>query len=265
MDISWYLYPLAILAGILAGIINTLAGSGSLVTLAMLDVMGIPANIANATNRVGVAVQNIVGIGTFQQSGNMSIRSQNVWLIVPAVVGSGFGAWLATNLDKEQMRTAIGIIMCLMLVVIFIRPNRWLRDESEVEPGRPSIGMIGLFFVIGIYGGFIQAGIGVFLLSALVLGIGYSLKEANMIKLVIVLFLTLGALVVFWWQGLIWWGIGLFMAIGQSIGAWMGARFATQYENANVWVRRLLIAVVVLSIIRFFGITELILGWFASA
>ena len=258
MDISWYLYPLAILAGILAGIINTLAGSGSLVTLAMLDVMGIPANVANATNRVGVAVQNIVGIGTFQQSGNMQVRSQNVWLIVPSVIGAGFGALLAANLDKDQMRTVIGIVMCIMLVVIFIRPNRWLRDESEVKPGRPTIWMMLLFFVIGIYGGFIQAGIGVFLLSALVLGMGYSLKEANMIKLVIVLFLTIGALFIFWRQGLIWWGIGALMAVGQSIGAWMGARFATQYENANVWVRRLLIAVIIISIIRFFGITEMI-------
>lgn len=260
MDISWYLYPLAIFAGILAGIINTLAGSGSLVTLAMLDAMGIPANVANATNRVGVAVQNIVGIATFQRSGNMPLRRQSIWLVVPSVIGAGIGAWLASSLDKDQMRTVIGIVMCVMLVVILIRPNQWLREQSEVKPGRPSFLTLGLFFVIGIYGGFIQAGIGVFLLSALVLGMGYSLKEANMVKLVIVLFLTIGALFIFWRQGLIWWGIGALMAVGQSIGAWLGARFATQYDNANVWVRRLLITVVVISIFRFFGITALLFG-----
>lgn len=260
MDIAWYLYPLAILAGALAGVINTLAGSGSLVTLAMLDAMGIPANVANATNRVGVAVQNIVGIGTFRQSGKIELRSQSAWLILPSVLGAAIGARLASSLEAEQMRFVIGIVMCIMLVVIFIRPNRWLREESEVKPGRPSIGMLGLFFVIGIYGGFIQAGIGVFLLSALVLGMGYSLKEANMVKLIIVLFLTIGALYIFWRQGLIWWGIGALMAVGQSVGAWMAARFATQYENANVWVRRLLIAVVVISIVRFFGLVELIIG-----
>lgn len=260
MDIAWYLYPLAILAGALAGIINTLAGSGSLVTLAMLDAMGIPANVANATNRVGVAVQNIVGISTFQSSGKIGVRSQSAWLVLPSVLGAIIGAWLATSLEKDQMRFAIGIVMCIMLVVIFIRPNQWLSEKSDVRPGRPSIWMLGLFFVIGIYGGFIQAGIGVFLLSALVLGMGYSLKEANMVKLIIVLFLTIGALFIFWRQGLIWWGIGALMAVGQSLGAWMAARFATQYENANVWVRRLLIAVVVISIVRFFGLVELFFG-----
>ncbi len=256
MEISWYLYPLAILAGVLAGIINTLAGSGSLVTLAMMDAMGIPANIANATNRVGVALQNIVGIATFQKSGNMQLGTQSVWLIGPALLGSGVGAWLASVLDAASMRQVIGYVMILMLIVILIKPNRWLRQESEVPEGRPAAWKLGLFFIIGIYGGFIQAGVGVFLLSALVLGIGYSLKEANMIKLVIVLVTTIFALAIFWWQGLIWWGIGALMGVGQSIGAWMAARFATRYDNANLWVRRLLITVVVIAIVRAFNLLE---------
>lgn len=256
MEIAWYLYPLAILAGVLAGIINTLAGSGSLVTLAMLDAMGIPANIANATNRVGVALQNIVGIATFQKSGNMRLGTESLWLIGPALLGSGVGAWLASILDADSMRQVIGYVMILMLIVILIKPNRWLRAESEVPDERPALWKLGLFFVIGIYGGFIQAGVGVFLLSALVLGVGYSLKEANMIKLVIVLVVTIFALAIFWQQGLIWWGIGALMGVGQSIGAWMAAHFATRYENANLWVRRLLIAVVVIAIIRSFNLLD---------
>lgn len=256
MEIIWYLYPLAILAGVIAGIINTLAGSGSLVTLAMLDAMGIPANIANATNRVGVALQNIVGIATFQKSGNMTLGTGSMWLIGPALLGSGVGAWLASILDADSMRQVIGYVMILMLIVILIKPNRWLRAESEVSEERPALWKLGLFFVIGIYGGFIQAGVGVFLLSALVLGVGYSLKEANMIKLVIVLVVTIFALAIFWQQGLIWWGIGALMGVGQSIGAWMAARFATRYENANLWVRRLLITVVVIAIIRSFNLLD---------
>lgn len=252
---DWYLYPLAILAGALAGFINTLAGSGSLVTLALLDAMGIPATIANATNRVGVFVQNAVGIATFRRSGVVQIGTQSIWLIVPAVIGGGIGAIVAASLDKESMRLAIGIVMVLMLVVILIQPNRWLRQHSEVAAGRPTGLMLVIFFVIGIYGGFIQAGVGVFLLSALVLGIGYSLKEANMIKLIIIFCLTAGALIIFILQGQIWWGIGALMAVGQSVGAWLAARFATRYKNANLWVRRLLIAVVVLAIIRAFNLS----------
>jgi uncharacterized membrane protein YfcA len=113
---------------------------------------------------------------------------------------------------------------------------------------------LGLLFLIGIYGGFIQAGVGVFLLTAMVPCLGYSLKEANMLKLVVVLAITVFALAIFWYQGLIWWGIGILLGVGQSVGAWLAVKFATRYEHANLWVRRLLIAVVVVGIVRVFGV-----------
>lgn len=256
---EWYIYVLAILAGILAGIINTLAGSGSLVTLPMLVFLGLPANMANATNRVGVAVQNIVGIITFQRSGKLD-SSGSAWLVVPSVLGALVGARIAVDLNEQVMELTIGVIMVIMLFVILLNPSRWLREHSEVKPGRPSWWVLGLFFIIGVYGGFIQAGVGVFLLSAMVLGVGYTLNHANMVKLIIVLFITLFAIVIFAIGGQINWWLGGLMAIGQSIGAWAAARFATQYKNANVWVRRLLIAVVVISIFRFFGIWDWVFG-----
>ena len=84
---EWYLYPLVILAGIVAGVINTLAGSGSLVTLPMLVFLGLPSNVANATNRVGVVLQNIVGITTFQRSGKLNL-SNSLWLVLASVPGA---------------------------------------------------------------------------------------------------------------------------------------------------------------------------------
>lgn len=260
MDFSWTIYLLAILAGALAGIINTLAGSGSAVTLPMLDLLGLPAPVANATNRVGVAIQNVVGIATFRSSGALDLGG-SMWLTVPAMLGAIVGAYVATLLDKEQMELAIGVMMVLILITIFVNPKKWLREQSEVQAGRPSLLILLIFFAIGIYGGFIQAGVGVFLLTALVLGAGYTLVHANAIKLVIVLALTIVALAVFIWSPIeIDWGIGLLMAVGQSMGAWLAARFATRVPNANVWVRRLLIVVVVYSIVKYLGILEWILG-----
>ncbi len=256
MEITWLQYLLAIGAGVLAGVINTLAGSGSAVTLPMLVFLGLPANVANATNRVGVLVQNVVGISTFQQSGKMNLTG-GLWLTVPAMIGAGIGAWVATILDKEAMNFAIGAMLLIVLVTILFDPKKWLRVQSEVKPGRPSIVTLLIFFVIGIYGGFIQAGVGVFILTAMVLGTGYTLIHANAIKLMVVLALTLVALIVFMLSPLeINWGIGAVMAVGQSIGAWLAAKFAVSNPNANIWVRRLLIVVVVYSIIRFFGIWD---------
>ncbi len=258
---EWYVYPLAILAGIVAGIINTLAGSGSLVTLPMLVFLGLPSNVANATNRIGVVMQNIVGITTFQRSGKLDLRS-SWWPVLASVPGGILGAWAAAQLKPAEMDLVIGIVMVLMLGVILFQPTKWLREHSDVRPGRPRIGILLLFAVVGFYGGFIQAGVGVFLLAAMVLGLNYSLAHANAVKLMIVLIVTVAAVIVFMIesaganQNLIHWGFGLLMAVGQSIGAWMAARFATRSKHANIWTRRLLIAVIIISIIRFFGIWD---------
>jgi len=260
MDITPIQYALAILAGILAGIINTLAGSGSAVTLPMLVFLGLDAGVANATNRVGVLVQNIVGISTFQRSGKLDL-SGGLWLTVPAMIGSLVGASIAVQLDERTMNMAIGGMLVIVLITILFNPSKWLRKQSEVAEGRPSLLILVIFFLVGIYGGFIQAGVGVFILTAMVLGAGYSLVHANAIKLMIVLALTIVALGVFIFSSVqINWGIGLLMAVGQSIGAWAAARFAVTVPNANTYVRWLLIVVVVYSIFKFFGLLDLLLG-----
>lgn len=258
-QIPWYIYPLAILAGAVAGVINTLAGSGSLVTLPMLIALGLPSNVANATNRVGVTFQNIVGITTFYRSGKFDMAG-TWWLALPALPGALLGAWLASSLGKQEMDLVIGAVMLIMLFVILFDAQKWLREKSEVREGRPSWLTLLIFFGVGLYGAFIQAGVGVFILAAMVLGTGYSLIHANAVKLVLVLIITLVALPIFMSQGLVDWGMGLLMAVGQSIGAWAAARFATQYKHANIWVRRLLIAVIVISIIRFFGIWDFVVN-----
>ncbi len=261
---EWYVYPLAILAGIVAGVINTLAGSGSLVTLPMLVFLGLPSNVANATNRVGVVIQNIVGVTTFQRSGKLNLSNSH-WLVLAAIPGSLLGAWAAARLGEAQMDLVIGVVMVVMFFVIWLQPQKWLRQQSTVEDGRPKWWILLLFAVIGFYGGFIQAGVGVFILIAMVLGLNYSLAHANAIKLMIVLVITAAAMITFYLvdPNLINWGFGLLMAVGQSIGAWGAARFATSNKNANIWTRRLLMAVVIISVLKFFGALDLILGFFA--
>ena len=254
--LDFYVYPLAILAGILAGVVNTLAGSGSLITLPMLVFLGLPSNIANATNRVGIVVQNIVGVSTFYRSGKLNL-SNSLWLIVASVPGAFAGAWVASTLGKAEMDIIIGVIMVVMLIVILFEPERWLRQHSAVQEGRPSIWIMLLFVGIGFYGGFIQASVGILVLASLVLGLNYSL--ANAIKLVLILIVTFTAMIVFASGNLIAWGPGLLMAVGQSIGAWLAARFATTNKNAAVWTRRLLILVVVVAIFQFFGILNWLL------
>lgn len=258
---SWYVYLLAVLGGVLAGVINTLAGSGSLVTLPILVLLGLPANVANGTNRVGIVFQSIVGAAALRRAGHLPLEGTG-WFILPAVLGAIAGVLIAVDLSAEVMNVVIGVIMVAMLVLTLLEPKRWLREVSEQREGRPPWWLVVVFFFVGAYGGFLQAGVGVMLLIALVLGARYSLIEANGVKILIALCFTTLALAMFAYNDLVYWPFGLLMAVGQAIGAWLGVRFLSRYEHANVWVRRLLIAVILIGIARFLGapLLELIQG-----
>jgi uncharacterized protein len=253
--LDWYLIPAVIAAGFFAGFINTVAGSGSLITLPLLISIGLPANVANGTNRVGVLLQNIVGAESFRRRQVLDLRGA-ILLGIPAIAGSLIGAQIAVNLDEETMRRAIGVVMILMLFVILLRPNRWLIGKLEVITGRPNWKQVIIFFAIGVYGGFIQAGVGIFLLAGLVLSVGYDLVRANAAKIVIVLLFTISSLVVFVRNDQVVWSVGLLLSVGSMVGAWVAARMAVQ--RGATWVRRLLIVVVILSAAGLFGVFDLI-------
>ncbi len=245
-------YIIVFLISIPIGFINTLAGSGSLVMLPLLMGMGLPAPVANGTNRVAVLFQSGVGVFTFLGSKRMSFDGTG-WSIIPCVLGALVGAWVATQVSANQLKEIIGILLIVMLGVILARPKRWLQKADQVsEKKYRSPAAILSMFAIGFYGGFIQAGVGVFLLAGLVLGVGYGLERANFIKLLIVAAYALPVLLVFIVYQQVDWGLGLLTAVGQSIGAFIGANFATRYHRADVWIYRLLVLVVFGAIIHFY-------------
>ena len=251
---AWYLYIAIIAAGFLAGFINTLAGSGSLVTLPLLIFIGLPANVANGTNRVAILLQNVVGGSNFIRNKMMDLRGVLI-LGIPAVIGSVIGAQIAVNLNEAIMRRTIGIVMVVMLGVIILQPGRWLQGQLEQMTGWPNWKQLLIFFAIGIYGGFIQAGVGIFTLAGLVLVVGYDLVRANAVKVGIILFYTVFAMLIFIKNGQVDWLVGLTLAAGNMLGAWVASNIAV--EKGAVWVRRLLIAVVAVSAANLLGLFAL--------
>lgn len=252
---EWYIYPLVVAAGFLAGFVNTLAGSGSLVTLPMLIFAGLPANVANGTNRVGILLQNVVAVGSFRRQKVLDL-GHGLLLAIPAVVGSIVGAQIAVNLDETAMRRTIGALMVVMGLVILVRPKRWLEGRAGGVRRRLGVTEVLAFFGIGVYGGFIQAGVGIFLLAALVLASGYDVVRANAVKLLIVLVFTISALAIFVLHDQVEWGIGLVLAIGNMLGAWVAARMAVR--RGAGFVRWVLIAVVVISAAVLLGVPDLL-------
>lgn len=247
-DNVWLLAAVPV-TGFVAGFINTLAGSGSLVTLPVLILLGLPANVANGTNRVGVLLQNIVAVATFRNSGTVDYGGS--WkLVLPTVVGSVIGAELAVDLDEALLRQVIGVLMLVMLAVMLVKPERWIATHANRRDPRLMV-EVPLFFVIGVYGGFIQVGVGIFLLAGLVLSAGYNLVGANALKNLIVLVFTAAALVVFVRNGQVQWTLGLLLAAGQALGAWVAVRLAL--KRGAEFVRLFVIAVIVISAVALFA------------
>lgn len=250
---DWYLYPLVIAGGLAAGFINTLAGSGSLITLPILIFLGLPPHIANGTNRVAIALQNTVAVTRFRKAGMLDFK-RGLILAAPAVLGGIVGAQIAVTIDEHLLKQAIGLLMIIMLVVIIIRPKRWLEGREEIQNKKPSLLQFIVFFVIGVHGGFIQAGVGIFLLAGLVLSAGFDLVRGNAVKLFVILCFTVVALGIFVYNNQVDWVVGLVLAVGNMSGAWVGTHVAVR-QGAK-FVRWVLIVVVLISAVLLLGVPE---------
>jgi uncharacterized membrane protein YfcA len=242
---------IAILGGFIAGIINTLAGNGSAITLTILtEVLGLPGNLANGTNRIGVFAQTSLGAYSFIRNGKLRF-SRTRLIIFTTILGAIAGVWVATQVSNEQFRTVFSYLMVVMLFVIIVRPKKWLRETDETRQ-LPYWISIPLFLAIGFYGGFIQMGMGIFFLAAMVLAAHFNLTESNAVKLLVVGIYTFFVILIFAWNGLIDWKIGAIMAIGQAAGGWFTAEYASRNPHANVWAHRLLVVMVTAAVVKLF-------------
>ncbi|MCX6235514.1 MAG: sulfite exporter TauE/SafE family protein [Bacteroidetes bacterium] len=247
---SWFEITALIVAGILVGIINTLAGGGSIISLPLLMFMGLPADIANGTNRIAILLQNVSSVGMFQHKKVLDLK-KGLWLSLPAVVGSVAGAWIAVDVNKEVIEKSIAVVMLFMLFFILVKPQRWIKERKELIEKKVSFFQVVIFFFIGLYGGFIQVGVGYFLLAGLVLSAGYELVKANALKVFIVLFFTPFALVIFIINHQVNWSYGLILGIGSLIGGYLASKMAISW-GAN-FVRWVIVITILLTAAHIFG------------
>ena len=252
---TWENILLALGIGLSTGFINTLAGSGSLVTLPFLIFLGLPANVANGTNRVSILLAAFIGMVTLQRKMRMNLRGTYIY-IIPAVLSAMAGAWLAAELQATVMQTVIGIVMTIMLIPLLLNPKRWLREVQGDQNPRLKPLLVFIVLAIGFYGGFIQAGMGVIFLTAFVLIAKYTLPQANILKNLIVFLYTIPVLAIFIYNDQVNWEIGGIMALGQGTGAWVAGTFAGKSKKAAVLIHRLLIVMVVASALKLFGVVD---------
>jgi len=209
-------------AGLVAGIVNAMAGGGSLLTVALLNVfVGLPGLVANGTNRVGVLVQNASSVASYRKEGVRGF-GRAVPVIVPVIAGSLLGSLLVSSVTDETFERIFGILMVPLLFLSLRSPKN---VGSQIN-WHPLISAV-VFFGIGLYGGAFQAGVGLLIVVALSRS-GLDLVNANAVKVVVILVLTTIAVPVFVIRGQVDWGFAAVLAIGFAAGGWIGARVAVR-------------------------------------
>ena len=238
----WQLFLLAGV-GVLSGFLNVIAGGGSLLALPVLIFMGLPGNVANGTNRVAIVAQNASAFTSFFRKGYSELRTM-LTLALCAVPGAAMGAYLGTQVSGELFNRILGGLMIVLLILMSRKPAG---AEAAEKPRRLVLGHI-LMVAVGFYGGFIQAGVGFFVMAVLYRVVGLDLVRVNAYKVFIIGIYTLLALAIFADRGLVLWLAGAALAVGTTIGGWLGAHYTI--KRGERLIRVVLNAVLVVMAVR---------------
>lgn len=236
---------IGIIGGFAAGVINLLSGSGSIITLSLMAFFGVPGDVANGTNRIGILTHGTKGSYDFYQKGQLTIKG-NWKVILFSLVGAIFGTLTALTLSPEDFYFTLGIIFLMLLILIVFQPEKYLKENKKLAPYIP-----WLMIPIGFYGGFIQVGSSLFIMAVLHILSGKALREINPLKLFIVTLFNIPALLLFGMGGKIDWPLGISLAVGQFFGAAIGVKLNSSKKDIEPYLKGLLILLIVVSIAKF--------------
>ena len=233
-----------LLAGLIGGAINVIAGGGSIITVPVMIFLGVPGPIANGTNRIAILAQNIAAISTFKRHGLYDFKLA-LSLAACALPGALVGAWVGVNLSGERFNQVLaGVMIAVLLYMQFGKKS----DHQETEGPRRLVLGHGLMVLAGFWGGFIQIGMGFILMPILNRVMGLDLVSTNVYKVAIVAVYTVGALAVFALGGEVYWLIGGVLALGNSLGGYVGAKLTL--SKGDELIRRVLVVAIIAMVVK---------------
>jgi uncharacterized membrane protein YfcA len=233
-------------AGLFAGFVNTMAGGGSLLTLPLLIFLGLPPATANGTNRIAIIVSASSATLGFQ-SKNISSFPLSIYLGIAAFFGALIGSRIAVEIDGLLFNKILAIIMIVVVVLMVFKPNYKADLVQARTTGRTLIWSMVAFFFIGIYGGFINAGIGFIIMLFLNYVNKLDLVRVNATKVTLVLIYTTAALATFILSGHIDLKYGIALAVGNAAGAFFASRYAVK-KGEGVIKTVMMVMVVAMSV-----------------
>lgn len=233
--------------GTLAGVLNVIAGGGSFLTVPVLIFLGLPPTVANGTNRLAIITQNVGAVWSFRRRGMIS----GEWLRLaapPAVVGAFFGTFGAVAIGELAFQRALAVMMVALTAWTLWKPLPKVADAQGAPPtGARRLAFAVAFFGVGLYGGFIQAGVG-FIMLALTSAGGLDLIRGNAVKVTLALLFTPLTVLIFALNGKVDWP----MAIALAAGNWVGGLFGVHLQvlKGHAWVRNVVTVTIVVFAVK---------------
>lgn len=242
MEINVLQLVLLFFAGLFAGVINALAGGGSFLTVPLLIFTGLEPTVANATNRLAVWIQCYFGTRKLYRMGYFP-RNYCFKVAVPMSVGTVFGAYLVTVMPDDTFRKYFAFFMVLMTLVTFLKPSS-KEQKTDVEFTVKSMAVNAvIYFFIGLYIGFIQAGVGFMIIAASVIS-GLGMVRANAVKMFLNLFAATISLAIFLYAGKVQFLPAIAMGAGMSISAVIASGLSVKVSE--VFLKRLVSGVIMI-------------------
>lgn len=243
-------YAVLITSGLAVGFLNTLAAGATVISMTVFMALGVPIIEASGTNRIAVLLQNLTSTFTFKKQKLLDTKT-SLKIAIPIVLGILLGAQFSMMVSEEFFKVCFSIGLVIMTALMVFKPSSWLK---ETNCGVSSLNVKSFIMLVlaGFYGGSIYVGVGYFFIAVFVLSMGYDLIRANALKSFIAFVTTPFSLVIFMLNDQVNYEYGLIHAIGNIIGAYVAAKYATKLGVK--FIRILLIGVIVLSLLMTFVI-----------
>jgi uncharacterized protein len=216
---------LVALAGLAAGAINAVVGSGTLITFPTLLAVGLPPVVANVSNTVGLVPGGVAAALGYRRE-LAGQRSRVLRFAAATVTGAALGAVLLLVLPESSFVAVVPVLILLGCVLVLIQPwlIRRLGERRGPHHGGPLVWLLVL--AIGVYGGYLGAGQGVLLIAVLGLGLDETLQRVNAAKNVLAGLANLVAGLIFVAAADVDWAVAALIAMGSTVGALVGAGVA---------------------------------------
>lgn len=236
---------LSLLAGIGAGFLGAVTGGGGLLSIPALIFIGLPVDVAIATNRFSAFGIMMAALPRYYVAKKIDWKIA-AKLVPIAILGGFVGSKTLTHINTQLLSVLVGVLLLLMIPVVLLNSNMGLKQASKGK--KMTVLGHAVFFLVMIYGGFFGGGVGMFAIYTLIYFLGITYIEANATNFVPWTFLSVTALLIFLLHGLVNFELGIPMMVGMYIGGALGAK--TILKRGNAWARVIFVAMAAASSIK---------------